>query len=116
MFRKLVKAFIPHKLFRVVEPYGHWAEALLFNVMNGFPTRGLKVIGVTGTNGKTTTCYMVHRMLHEAGYKVGMMTTVAYGSGGDIKPQIHHMTTVSAPVLFRRIRELRAQGIEWLVL
>jgi UDP-N-acetylmuramoyl-L-alanyl-D-glutamate--2,6-diaminopimelate ligase len=116
MFRKLVKALIPHKMFRVIEPYGHWVEALLFNALNGFPTRGLKVIGVTGTNGKTTTSFMIHRMLHEAGLKVGMMTTVAYGSGNDIKPQIHHMTTVSAPVLFRRIRELRKQGIDWLVL
>jgi UDP-N-acetylmuramoyl-L-alanyl-D-glutamate--2,6-diaminopimelate ligase len=116
MFRKLVKALIPRKLFRVIEPYGHWVEALIFDALNGYPARNMKVIGITGTNGKTTTCFMVHRMLYEAGYSVGMMTTVAYGAGNDIKPQIHHMTTVSAPVLFRRIRELRAQGVEWLVL
>jgi UDP-N-acetylmuramoyl-L-alanyl-D-glutamate--2,6-diaminopimelate ligase len=59
---------------------------------------------------------MIHRMLHEAGYKVGLMTTVAYGVGMDIKPQVAHMTTVSVPELLKRVRELRGQGAEWLVL
>ncbi len=116
MFRKLIKALIPRDLFRSIEPYGHLVEAMVFNMWNGFPARGMKVIGVTGTNGKTTTSFMIHRMLHEAGYKVGMMTTVAYGAGMDIKPQMTHMTTSSAPVVFRRIKALRAAGVEWLVL
>lgn len=88
----------------------------MWNVRYGFPARGLKVIGITGTNGKTTTSFMVHRMLHEAGYKVGLMTTVAYGAGMDIQPQIHHMTTLSSKQLLERVMGLKKQGIEWLVL
>ncbi len=114
--RRLVKRVIPRGLFPAIEPYGHLAEAVLFNVVNGFPAKGLKVIGVTGTNGKTTTCFLIHRMLHEAGYKVGLMTTVAYGAGMDIQPQIHHMTTVPVPELMQRIKKLKGQGIEWLVM
>jgi UDP-N-acetylmuramoyl-L-alanyl-D-glutamate--2,6-diaminopimelate ligase len=114
--RTLVKKLIPKTVFKKVEPYGHLGEAVLFNTIKGFPAKGLKVIGVTGTNGKTSTCFLIHRMLHEAGYKVGMMTTVAYGAGLDIKPQMTHMTTSSVPVLLGRIEELRKQGIEWLVL
>lgn len=114
--RTLVKKLIPRQLFKTIEPYGHLGEAMLLNVINGFPAHGLKVIGVTGTNGKTTTAFLVHRMLHEAGYKVGLMTTVAYGAGLDIKPQMTHMTTASVPVLHKRIKELKAQGVEWLVL
>jgi UDP-N-acetylmuramoyl-L-alanyl-D-glutamate--2,6-diaminopimelate ligase len=114
--RSLVKKLIPQSLFKTIEPYGHLGEAVLLNVINGFPAHGLKVIGVTGTNGKTTTSFLIHRMLHEAGYKVGLMTTVAYGAGMDIKPQMTHMTTASVPVLHKRIKELKAQGIEWLVL
>lgn len=115
-FRTIVKRFIPKGLFRRIEPYGHLAEAVLFNAINGFPARGLKVIGVTGTNGKTTTCFLIHRMLHEAGYKVGLMTTVAYGAGDDIHPQIHHMTNVTMPELMQRLRMLKKSGVEWLVL
>lgn len=91
-------------------------EAIFWNAIHGFPARGLKVIGVTGTNGKTSTAFMIHRMLHEAGYKVGLMTTVAYGVGDDIKPQIHHMTSVPVPELMRRLKSMKAQGAEWLVL
>ena len=114
--RKLVKKLIPATLFRKIEPYGHLAEAVLMQTLNGFPTKGLKVIGVTGTNGKTSTSFLIQRMLHEAGYKVGLMTTVGYGVGADIKPQIQHMTTASSGLLLRRIKAMRAEGMEWLVL
>ncbi len=114
--RRVVKQVIPKKLFPMIEPYGHLGEAVLFNTVKRFPARHLKIIGVTGTNGKTSTCFLIHRMLHEAGYKVGMMTTVAWGAGDNIKPQMTHMTTQSVPVLLNRIEQLKREGIEWLVL
>lgn len=89
---------------------------MVWNVLYGFPGRKFKVIGVTGTNGKTSTVYLIHRMLHEAGHKVGLMTTVAYGAGLDIRPQIHHMTNVPVPELMKRLKFMRQKGAEWLVL
>jgi UDP-N-acetylmuramoyl-L-alanyl-D-glutamate--2,6-diaminopimelate ligase len=113
--RKIVKMVIPMGLFRKIEPYGHLAEAVFFNAVYGFPARNMKVIGITGTNGKTTTTFLVQRMLHEAGYSVGLMTTVAYGIGSDIRPQVHHMTNVPVPELMKRLRWMKRQGVEWLV-
>lgn len=114
--RKVVKKLVPSGLFWRVEPLGHWTEAVLLNVLHGFPGRHFKVIGVTGTNGKTTTSFMIHRMLTDAGYKTGLMTTVAYGVNDDIRPQIHHMTNVPVGELMRRLKWMKAQGAEWLVL
>jgi UDP-N-acetylmuramoyl-L-alanyl-D-glutamate--2,6-diaminopimelate ligase len=114
--RTIVKKFIPRRLFKSIEPSGHLLEAVLFNSIYGFPGRKFKVIGVTGTNGKTSTAFMIYKMLLEADYKVGLMTTVAYGAGNEIKPQIHHMTNVTVPDLMKRLKWMKSKKIEWLIL
>jgi len=114
--RKFVKKLIPVKLFKKVEPIGHLTEAIVANVRYGFPSREMRIVGVTGTNGKTTTTFLIHRMLHEAGYKVAMMSTVAYGIGGDIKSQTEHVTTAQSGKLQKRLHEFKCAGVEWVVL
>ncbi len=115
-FRGVVKKFIPKQTFKKIEPLGHLGEAVLLQTMAGRPAKNLNVIGVTGTNGKTSTAFMIHRMLVESGYKAGLMTTVAYGVGNDIKPQVAHMTSVSVPQLISRIKSMKQGGMDWLVL
>jgi UDP-N-acetylmuramoyl-L-alanyl-D-glutamate--2,6-diaminopimelate ligase len=114
--RKLLKTFIPRGLFSAVEPYGHLLEAAVYNCAYGFPARGMKVIGVTGTNGKTTTSFVIHRMLNEAGHKTGLMTTVAWAVGDEVQAQTQHMTNVPVPLLMKRLKQMKAEGVEWLVL
>jgi UDP-N-acetylmuramoyl-L-alanyl-D-glutamate--2,6-diaminopimelate ligase len=114
--RKIVKKIVPKTAFRKIEPVGHLGESILFNSANGFPARQFKIIGITGTNGKTTTAFLVHRMLHEAGYKVGLMTTVAYGVGDKLTMPPDHYTNVPVPLMMKRLKKLRSQGAEWLVL
>jgi UDP-N-acetylmuramoyl-L-alanyl-D-glutamate--2,6-diaminopimelate ligase len=114
--RKIVKKLIPRQLFARVEPYGHLAETALMNVRYGFPGRGMKVIGVTGTDGKTTTSTWIYTMLNDAGIKTGLMTTIGYGTPDNWKPNYVHMTSVPAAMLMRRLRDLRARGVEWVVL
>ncbi len=113
--RTLVKSFIPKKLFKKIEPFGHLVEAVLANIRYGFPARKLRIIGVTGTNGKTTTSFFIHRMLHEAGYPVALMSTVANGMGAEIETQQEHATTARAFVLQRRLREYAKQGAKIVV-
>ena len=113
--RRIVKKVIPTGLFKKIEPTGHKIEAMIMAVKYGFPGRKLKIIGVTGTNGKTTTTFMIHRMLHEAGIKVAMTSTVAYGIGDDLVYPKLHMTTTKASVLQRRLRDFARQGVEWVI-
>lgn len=113
--RHTVKSLIPQRLFRVIEPTGHLAEAFIANVRYGFPGRKLRVIGVTGTNGKTTTTMYIYTMLHSAGIKAAFMSTVAYGSLGEVKMQKEHITTARAGVLQKQLKEFAEQGVEWVV-
>jgi UDP-N-acetylmuramoyl-L-alanyl-D-glutamate--2,6-diaminopimelate ligase len=113
--RTIVKTLIPKRLFKKIEPYGHLVEAVLMNIRYGFPGKRVRIIGVTGTNGKTTTSFMIHRLLHESGIKVGLLSTVASGIGSNIVPQSEHITTVRAGVLQKTLREYADAGVEWVV-
>ena len=114
---------------QVVKPW-HWAQAVVASAKYDFPAKRLRVIGVTGTNGKTTTCFMIWKMLNEAGRKAGLLTTVAWGGvGGDetdvvdegedarhLHRQFEHMTTERVEVLNQRMRAVADAKAEFLVL
>lgn len=116
--RSLVKKLIPTSLFRSIEPMGHLAEAMLEQTVAGFPAKRLKVIGVTGTDGKTSTCTLITQMLRENGYKVAMLTTISvdYGDGKGEQANPSRMTTMGSKQLVRQLKKIKAAGAEWLVL
>ena len=114
--KQTLKNTLPPSVLAALEPGYRLLEATAAAANQGFPAQGMHVIGVTGTNGKTTTCFMIHRMLVEAGYNAGLMTTVAYGVNDDITSQTEHMTTVSAPLLQERLAEFRRHNVQWVVL
>lgn len=99
---------------KAVLPY-HYTQSLFAGIKYGFPGRSLRVIGITGTNGKTTTAFMIWQMLNHAGHKTGLMTTVAWGVD-KLNPELNHMTTVDAITLNKRINNIKNQGAEFLVL
>ncbi len=113
--RKIVKSVIPTKLFASIEPTGHLIESMLIATKYGFPGKKVHVIGVTGTNGKTTTSFFIQKMLTEAGIKTGITSTVAFGVGNDIQRQMEHITTAQASVLQRRLKDFASQDAEWVV-
>lgn len=116
--RAIVKKLIPGQLFKTIEPFGHLAEAIIAQTLNGFPARDLKVIGVTGTDGKTSTSTLITQMLRDAGYKVAMMTTIAvdYGDGAGEQANNTRLTTVGAMQLAKTLKRIKNSGAEWLVL
>lgn len=98
----------------LVIPY-HVGKAAFWGTRYGFPAKKLTVIGVTGTNGKTTTSFMIWKMLNNAGHKTGVMTTVGWGVN-EIHEQMEHMTTVDSKLLNERIKTIAESGAEYLVL
>ncbi len=75
--KKTIRKFTPEVLLS----FYHFLWAFLGAVRYNFPSRKLTVIGVTGTNGKTSVCNMIHSLLTEAGFKTGMATTANFKIG-----------------------------------
>lgn len=81
-----------------------------------FPQKKLKIIGITGTDGKTTTTTFIYNILKSAGKKVGLISTVAaYYNDKDISTGLH-TTTPDADLLFRILKDMVDDGVEYLIL
>ena len=74
----------------------------------GRPTEGLEMVGITGTNGKTTTAYLTRSLLEAAGRRAGLMGTVETIVGGRREPAVR--TTPESPDLQRSFREMVEAG------
>jgi UDP-N-acetylmuramoyl-L-alanyl-D-glutamate--2,6-diaminopimelate ligase len=84
------------------------ALALLAAEFNAHPSRAMRLVGVTGTNGKTTTAYLVRAILEAAGIKCGLMGTVAYCIGD--RTIDASRTTPEAPDVQGFLREMLDQA------
>jgi UDP-N-acetylmuramoyl-L-alanyl-D-glutamate--2,6-diaminopimelate ligase len=90
------------------------ALGLLAARVHGEPTRELRIFGVTGTNGKTTTTYLLRHILRSAGRKVDLIGTVEQTIGGHAEKS--HHTTPEATDLQRWFRRMRQMGNEDVVM
>lgn len=80
----------------------------LSSAVFGHPSHAMIVAGVTGTNGKTTTAFMLERAFTAAGEKTGLVGTVEVHIAGDVHPVVH--TTPEAPDLQRLLARMRDAG------
>jgi len=90
--------------------------AILANLFYGFPSRKLKVIGVTGTDGKTTTASLIYHILNSAGFNASMVTSVGAVIDGKNYDVGFHVTTPSSFAVQRFIKKAVDSGSEFLVL
>lgn len=112
MLRKIRK-LIPHSFIN----YGkHFPEAVLASLKYGFPGRRLKVIGVTGTDGKTTTVNMIYQILKEAGKKVSMISTINAVIAGKSYDTGFHVTNPGPSDIQKYLKMAEDHGDEFVVL
>jgi UDP-N-acetylmuramoyl-L-alanyl-D-glutamate--2,6-diaminopimelate ligase len=78
------------------------------------PSRELKLVGITGTNGKTTTTYLLESIVNRAGHRAGVVGTVNYRVGQQSWPAA--VTTPESLDLQRLLREMRRQGADYVFL
>ncbi|MDR2101819.1 MAG: UDP-N-acetylmuramoyl-L-alanyl-D-glutamate--2,6-diaminopimelate ligase [Treponema sp.] len=92
-----------------------FAMSPIAHVFYQCPSSRLALIGVTGTEGKSTTVYLIYQLLTLAGKKAGFISTVQYGDGVSEIWNPEHQTTPEATVVHKLLRDIRDKGAEYAV-
>ena len=87
------------------------ALGMLADAFYGHPSRKLKLVGITGTNGKTTTVTLLHRLFMNAGHPTGLISTIVNKIGNEEVPTNH--TTPDAVELNRLLAKMVEEGCEY---
>src|SRR3989338_5058596 len=95
-------------MFQKLKDFYHLFQSLFANIYYGFPSRKLKAIGVTGTDGKTTTTHLIYHILKSSGKKVSMVSSVYAHIAGRTYDTGFHVTT---PDVFP-LQHLLAESVE----
>lgn len=95
---------------------GHFVNAFTAMVVHGKPAKSLTIIGVTGTDGKTTTSTLIYSILKEAGYKVALISTVAAYIGDQYIDTGFHVTSPTPWALQRLLKKITQDGYTHVVL
>ncbi|HUG49229.1 MAG TPA: UDP-N-acetylmuramoyl-L-alanyl-D-glutamate--2,6-diaminopimelate ligase [Candidatus Limnocylindria bacterium] len=94
---------------QVLVPQARPALALAAAALNGFPSHRLGIVGVTGTDGKTTTAYLLRSVLEAGGLPSGLLSTVETIAGGEVIAR-SRQTTPEAPQLQAALAAMLAAG------
>lgn len=103
-------------MLRKLKNWFHLVESIFWNIYFDFPGRKLRLIGVTGTDGKTTTVSLIYWILRESGHKVAKMTTVGSEINGEPYSVSLHTTTPHAKALQRFLRDALSRGSKFAVI
>lgn len=96
--------------------FWHLPKSIFYNIRYGYPAKKLILIGVTGTDGKTTTCTLIHHVLEQAGIKAGVITTI--GAKISSSKQIDtglHMTSPDSSLVQKILHEMLQSGVTHVV-
>lgn len=109
----VIRSKIPHAL---VNLFWHLPMAILANFIYGWPSKKTKVIGITGTDGKTTTSTLIYHILTKAGKKAALISTVSARIGRTQIDTGFHVTTPNPFALQKLLNKIAQKKYEYVVL
>lgn len=111
-----IKKIIPTKLFKLGQPFYHYSIAFLSAVYYRFPSKKLKIVGITGSKGKTTTTELVASILRSAGYKVALANGIHFVTGEKEKRNLYKMSTPGRGFIQKFLKNALKEKCDWVVL
>lgn len=111
--KNFLKKFLTQK---IINDFYHLPLAILADIAYGFPTRRLQIIGVTGTDGKTTTVNMIYQILKAAGKKVSMVSTINAVVGEKSYDTGFHVTSPDSFMVQKFAKAAKDSGADYLIL
>lgn len=106
----VVERLLPLPVSQLLVPNARLAMAYIAPAFYGFPSRHMKMVGVTGTKGKTTTSFLVKSICEQAGYKCGLIGTTGHMIGQQKLPGT--LTTPDPIELHETLRQMLDAGVE----
>lgn len=113
---KGVRSVLPSQAVHLLENVYRKTRIQLVSARYGWPARGLRVIAVTGTNGKTTTANYINEILKQAGYKTAMFTTAVIEVAGESKINDLNATVASVSCMQQFLNEARRSKVDFVIL
>ena len=111
-----VRTILPKKAVTRVEDVYRKARARVVSARYGHPARHLRVIAVTGTNGKTTTVNYLNEILKEAGYKTAMFSTATIEVAGEARRNDLNATVASTAKMQQFFRDAKQAHVDFVVM
>lgn len=99
---------------KLVVKDSRYAMAVIANHFYNYPSRQMKVIGVTGTNGKTTSTYLIEAILRDQGFVTGLMGTIRMKIGSKVTDM--ERTTLEAVDLQSNLRQMADAGTDYCIM
>lgn len=110
------KKIIPHRLFTFFQPAYHYSLALLSALIYRFPSRKIKVIGITGTKGKSSTTEIINAILEEAGYKTALSNTIRFKIAEHSTDNLYKMSMPGRFFVQRFLRKAVSEKCDYVIL
>lgn len=108
MLKRIIKMITPTPLIRVY----HFVLAMVAGLMYGSPSQHMRIIGVTGTSGKSTTVEFLSAILEEAGHTVGVASTIKFKVGKKEWLNDKKMTMIGRFQLQRLLKDMKQAGCD----
>jgi UDP-N-acetylmuramyl tripeptide synthase len=111
-----VRKLIPKPIFEFFQPTYHLMWPALGALIYGFPSRKIKIVGVTGTKGKTSTTEFINGILEAAGHKTAVLNTIRFKIGENSQPNLFKMSMPGRLFVQKFIADAVKAKCDWVIM